>query len=342
MKIKFKDGTIIETLDNENLSREDFVEEAKKIHKEFKDTAKTLTVQCYIFDDDKILIQDRVSNVWHGLAVPGGHLKSNETPEQGCIREVKEETGLDVSGLVLFGTNEYTDEEDGECMALLYKTSTFSGTLKGSDEGEVKWMKIRDVFDSNNCAEGFKSLLSKCCNNAKKDSKPISKNKMKDSVRYEGEYYPETRTDPAEYPYPVVESDYSGEEITDDYVYSIDGAETYGTLDEILEKHFTYVDPKNEELVKKAAKIMDCEEQDILDFIEIDGEHYISEANIENNSGEVYNTERVFTYQEIQDLFSYSLIYVIQRYNDEMDREPSYDEDYEDWNNERLLEKYDL
>ena len=332
MKIKFKDGIIIESLDNENLSREEFIKEAKKIHKEFNDTAKTLTVQCYIIDDNKILIQDRVSDVWHGLAVPGGHVKSNETPEQACIREIKEETGLDVSDLVLFGTNEYTDEEDGECMALLFKTSTFSGTPKGSEEGEVKWMKIGDVFDSSNCAEGFKSLLSKCCGTLKKDSKSISKNKMKDSVYYEGEFYPETRTDPAEYPYPVVESDYSGEEITDDYVYSIDGAETYGTLDEILEKHFTYVDPNNKDLIQKAAKIMNCEEQDILDFIEIDGEHYISEANIENNSGEIYNTEQVFTYQEVMDFFQYSAQYIIERYNNELDREKlSYEEEYNEW-----------
>ncbi|WP_391123108.1 NUDIX hydrolase [Psychrobacillus sp. L3] len=31
--------------------------------------------------------------VWN---FPGGGVKENETPEQGCVREVKEETGYDV------------------------------------------------------------------------------------------------------------------------------------------------------------------------------------------------------------------------------------------------------
>lgn len=148
----------------------------KEIKDEFdpnliKDTAMTVTVQCYIIDKDKILIQDRVSDIWHGLAVPGGHVKFNESAEEACIREVKEETGLDVSNLELFGTNQYTSEEEGESIALLYKTSTFSGELKGSDEGQVEWLKIDEVLKSDNCADGFKELLKKCCKTSTNDSK---------------------------------------------------------------------------------------------------------------------------------------------------------------------------
>lgn len=40
-----------------------------------------------------------------GLALPGGYLESNETPEEGGAREVFEETGIKVTGLTLVSTS---------------------------------------------------------------------------------------------------------------------------------------------------------------------------------------------------------------------------------------------
>ena len=126
-----------------------------------RDVALNMTVQCYIFSGDKVLIQDRIGPAWKGLAVPGGHVKNGESVENACIRETFEETGLKVRDLELFGTHQYTCEEDGESIALLYKTSSFEGELRGSEEGKVFWMPIKEVLDSDKCAEGFKELLSK-------------------------------------------------------------------------------------------------------------------------------------------------------------------------------------
>lgn len=128
-----------------------------------KDAKAVLTVQCYIFDKDSIVVQHRVGPVWKGIAVPGGHVNVGETPEQACIREVKEETGLDVSNLELVGTHQYHCEKDGDCIAMLYKTSTFSGELTDSDEGKVEWMDLDAVSASDECAEGFKDLLKIVC-----------------------------------------------------------------------------------------------------------------------------------------------------------------------------------
>lgn len=132
-----------------------------------KDTALTITVQCYILSEDgmQIVIQDRIGPAWKGLAVPGGHVKAGETPMNACIREVKEETGLTVSNLQLFGTHDYKCEEEGDCIALLYKTKTFSGTLHSSEEGRCRWMDYSFVCSAPNCAEGFPELLAKCVNN---------------------------------------------------------------------------------------------------------------------------------------------------------------------------------
>lgn len=129
--------------------------------KPVKDTAATLTTMCFIIDNENILIQDRVGPAWPGLAVPGGHVKHDEDIADSCMREVNEETGLDVEDLVLIGTYSYTCPEDGECVAMCYKTSTFGGELRDSKEGKVFWMKISDMLKSDKCADGFKELFKK-------------------------------------------------------------------------------------------------------------------------------------------------------------------------------------
>ena len=60
----------------------------------------TITTLCYIENDDKYLMLHRVKKQndinkgkWIGV---GGHTENQESPEECLLREVKEETGLDV------------------------------------------------------------------------------------------------------------------------------------------------------------------------------------------------------------------------------------------------------
>ncbi len=55
--------------------------------KHFRKAARAVIVS-----DDKILLSHEV-NIGHWM-IPGGGLEGNETPEEGCVREVAEETGL--------------------------------------------------------------------------------------------------------------------------------------------------------------------------------------------------------------------------------------------------------
>lgn len=49
-----------------------------------------------ILDGDRILLMHRRKRGEDYYVVPGGGIKSGETPEEAAVREAKEETGLDV------------------------------------------------------------------------------------------------------------------------------------------------------------------------------------------------------------------------------------------------------
>ena len=57
---------------------------------------------CMIYDDNgNILVQDRLKKDWPGVTFPGGHVEYTESFTQSVIREVKEETGLDIETVKL-------------------------------------------------------------------------------------------------------------------------------------------------------------------------------------------------------------------------------------------------
>ena len=80
---------------------------------------------------------------WIGV---GGHVEHGETIDEAAIREVKEETGLDVlslfcSGEVLFINDDYEE------MMYVYEITDFQGTLIDCNEGELKWIPIKDIYN---------------------------------------------------------------------------------------------------------------------------------------------------------------------------------------------------
>lgn len=130
-----------------------------------------LTNMCMIYDGDNILLQDRMNPDWPGITFPGGHIETGESFVDSVIREVKEETGLDISNVTLCGVKQWT-QRDGEYryIVFFYKTNTFSGEIKSSDEGRVFWIKkdqlknytlandfdkMFEVFDNDNLSENY-------------------------------------------------------------------------------------------------------------------------------------------------------------------------------------------
>ena len=117
-----------------------------------------LTNMCMVCDGDKILVQDKLDPEWPGITFPGGHVEPRESFAQSVIREVKEETGLDITDVQLCGVKQWT-QRDGEFryIVLFYKTDKFSGELKSSDEGKAFWIDKKDLKDYT-MADGFELM----------------------------------------------------------------------------------------------------------------------------------------------------------------------------------------
>lgn len=119
----------------------------------------TLTNMCMIYDGNgNVLVQDRVDKNWGGLTFPGGHIEKGESFVDSVIREVYEETGLVIENLRICGTKDWEREDGSRYLVVFYKTNQFKGTLKSSEEGEVKWMTLEEMKQGK-MANGMKDML---------------------------------------------------------------------------------------------------------------------------------------------------------------------------------------
>lgn len=74
------------------------------------------------------------------------------------IREVYEETGLTIKNPRICGTKDWEREDGSRYLVIFYKTDQFSGELKSSEEGEVKWMSLEEM-KKGNLARGMLDMI---------------------------------------------------------------------------------------------------------------------------------------------------------------------------------------
>ena len=118
-----------------------------------------LTNMCMVYDDNgNILVQNKISRSWGGVIFPGGHIEYDESFNDSVIREVKEETGLDIKNPKLCGIKHWRHKDNSKYIVLFYKTNEFSGKLCSSEEGEVFWIKKSDL-NKYKLADGFEDMF---------------------------------------------------------------------------------------------------------------------------------------------------------------------------------------
>jgi len=117
------------------------------------------TTLCMVYDDaGNILVEDRIDPDWPGICFPGGHVEPGEAFTDCAIREVREETGLEIKNPILCGTKQFQTKDGARYVVFFYKTNRFSGQLHSSDEGEVFWLPRKDLHKYK-LAGDFESML---------------------------------------------------------------------------------------------------------------------------------------------------------------------------------------
>lgn len=121
-----------------------------------------LTILCLIHDDNRYLLQDRVSDDWKGFTLPGGHVEPGESIVEAVIREMKEETGLTVRAPKLCGIKQFPlkdgDYTKGRYLVFLYEATDFEGEVVSFDEGAMHWVDKKELPNVN-LVEDFLDLI---------------------------------------------------------------------------------------------------------------------------------------------------------------------------------------
>ena len=107
---------------------------------------------CYVEKENKYLMLHRIKKendmhkgLWIGL---GGKMEEGESPEDCVIREVFEESGLQINSPKLRGIMTFPkDFNQEDWYVFLFTANEFTGELKLNDEGELAWIEKTKMND---------------------------------------------------------------------------------------------------------------------------------------------------------------------------------------------------
>lgn len=131
----------------------------------------SVTVDAVIFKEDedgfKVLLvlrkNDPYKDQW---ALPGGFLEEDESLEAGVLRELKEETGLEIENLKQIGAfGDPGRDPRGRTISIAFLgKAKEAGMVKGGDDAkEAKWFRLNQLpqlaFDHPKIIEAGRSFI---------------------------------------------------------------------------------------------------------------------------------------------------------------------------------------
>lgn len=105
---------------------------------------------CFVTHGEDVLLLKRAA---HKRIYPGryngvgGHLERDEDPLSGAVREIQEETGLDVTNVRLRGIIHVDAGEATGIMVFVFSAEAVSRELAATDEGTLEWVSWQQAFD---------------------------------------------------------------------------------------------------------------------------------------------------------------------------------------------------
>ncbi len=125
-----------------------------------------LTVDCVVFSANAVVLIKRKNPPYQGeFALPGGFVDDNETVEDACKREAKEETNLDLKNLVLIGVYSKPNRDPrGRVVSFAFMADAkieadgFIKAIKSVDRNLISAVEIFDIYSGKGIEPSKKSV----------------------------------------------------------------------------------------------------------------------------------------------------------------------------------------
>lgn len=109
---------------------------------------RAVAVDGVVILDERILLVRRGRDPHRGAwALPGGFLENDENAEEGVVREIKEETGVNVKVVGMVGVYSEPDRDPRGTVSIAFLCQALSRRTKGGgDAKEARWFPIEKIW----------------------------------------------------------------------------------------------------------------------------------------------------------------------------------------------------